>query len=103
MNVPTTQCVRAAELRKVGSDNIEAWLLRPNCKYIGRGGRVFITVNGASKVYHYPGSIWANPYVISKNGQSMIVLRNGVENIRASKYSLADSLIRYEAHIRSTL
>lgn len=100
---PTTQCIKAEELRKKGFDNFPAWLGHPNSLYVGRIGRIFVNRPEGNIVFHYKGSIWANPFVLSKNGITTVVLKHNRENLRASKYSLQDSLARYEAHIRTTL
>ncbi len=100
---PTTQCIKALSLRKKGFDNFSAWMRHPNSLYVGRVGRIFITQNGNAVMYRYDASPWANPFVLSKDGLTTVVLKGGREDLRASKYSRKDSLERYEAYIRATL
>ena len=67
-----TQCVKVAELRKAGYLNLEDWMKNENNVYVGRNGRVWITEkkeNGENekRIFHYPGSTFANPYKVTKD------------------------------------
>ena len=99
---PTTQCIKVASLRDKGFANLQNWMQSPNALYVGRAGRVFITQEG-NYVYHYKRSDWANPFVLSKDGKTTIVMIGDREDTKKSRYSLKDSLTRYEAYVRANL
>lgn len=82
MQVPETECVKVASLRKrYGEDiNLEEWLSDENNLYVGRRGRIFIDGN----IFHYPQSDWANPYKVSPT------------------CTLGESLRLYEEHIKNS-
>lgn len=74
MDVKRTQCVKVGSLRKEypGEDiDLEKWMAKPNCLYVGRKGRIFIKQDdGSNKVFVYEGSDWGNPYKVgTKKGQ----------------------------------
>ena len=83
----TTQCLKVASLRKETGDlhiNLEKWMSNPKNVYVGRPGRVFIGTGEDKKVFHYPGSKFANPFKLSDG------------------YSLEESLMLYEEHLKET-
>lgn len=62
--IPTLVNVRAAELRKLGYDNIQAWLdASPHHLYIGRHMRINI---GQGQWCYLPNSKWHNPFTCVK-------------------------------------
>src|SRR3990172_454060 len=67
MLVTKTQCLKIAELRKIGIPNLEEWMKDDNNIYVGRAGRIFITdMNGTKRIFHYPSSKWYNPFKLSE-------------------------------------
>ena len=103
--IPTTQCLKVAELRKrYGNDiNLRIWMENPANMYVGRKGRIFITVGGESEIFHYPGSVWANPYKLDQTGVPEIVMNGEIEDIKKSRYTTRESLLRYEEYVRRNL
>jgi hypothetical protein len=86
--IPLSQCVKVGELRKAyPAENIdlEKWMAKDNCLYVGRRGRVFIKQDdGSNKVFSYSDSDWRNPFKVgTKKGQ----------------HSLEQSLELYKKHI----
>jgi hypothetical protein len=83
-----TQCVKVSALRKRYPDediDLEKWMSKPNCLYVGRRGRIFIKQeDGSNKIFHYPGSDWANPYKVGN---------------KKGEYTLKESLQLYEKHV----
>jgi hypothetical protein len=74
MDVKRTQCVKVDALRKEypGEDiDLEKWMAKLDCLYVGRRGRVSIKYNdGSTKVFVYGDSDWRNPFKVgTKNGQ----------------------------------
>jgi hypothetical protein len=69
--IPRTECVKISELRKIyGSDiDLEKWIQMSNNLYVGRRGRLYITnkITNKKKIFHYPQSKWANPYILNDN------------------------------------
>lgn len=62
----TTQCIKVASLRKETGDpdmTLEKWLDDPRNVYVGRPGRIFIGSGDDKRIFHYPGSKYANIYV----------------------------------------
>lgn len=57
-------CVKVKNLRKLGYSSFREWREEKNNLYVGRRGRIFID----KKIYHYPGSKWANPYKVKEYG-----------------------------------
>lgn len=63
----TSVSVKVASLRKAGYEDFEKWLEDPENVYVGRRGRIFIHgSNGSKRIFHFPGSKWQNPIVVSK-------------------------------------
>lgn len=86
-NVPTTQCLKVASLRKVYKDeniDLEKWMAMPNNLYTGRRGRIFIGSGDEKRIFHYGDSKWGNPY-------------------KLTEYSLEESLKLYEMYVREKL
>lgn len=79
----TTQCVKVDALRKkYGKDiTLEKWMKDPKNMYVGRRGRIFIKEKDGSRIFHYRGSKWANPYKVG------------------SEYSLEKSIELYTTYI----
>ena len=67
-------CVKVAELRKFGYNNLEDWLKDPTHVYIGRGLSVY--VKGADK------SKWANPFSAKKwgRGTCLVMYKEYIKN-----------------------
>lgn len=59
---PKRQCVRVAELRKKGYTDLRHWMSDPTHALVTRHGRIFI----GGKIFHYPGSLWGNPFKVKK-------------------------------------
>tara|TARA_B100000902_G_scaffold397342_1_gene460807 strand:- start:1086 stop:1478 length:393 start_codon:yes stop_codon:yes gene_type:complete len=70
----TATCIKVANLRKQGYDNLREWLKNSNNVYVGRHGRIFID----KIIFHYPASKWQNPYKLKeytlKDSLSLYVL-----------------------------
>lgn len=84
----TTQCIKVAALRKKSGDddmNLEKWMSNPNNVYVGRRGRIFIGSGNDKKIFNYPGSKFANPYKVGKEG-----------------YTLDESLELYEEYLKNS-
>ncbi len=80
----TTQCVKIAALRRDYENKdmtLEIWMADPQNVYVGRPGRVFIGTGDNKKIFHYPGSKFANPFSLKKG------------------YDLATSLEKYREHL----
>ena len=79
-DIPKTECIAVAELRKIYGKEIdlEKWMEMEKNLYTGRKGRIFIN----KEIFHYLGSKWANPY-------------------KVPEYKLEDSLRLYEEYVRS--
>lgn len=84
MSVTTSVCVKVANLRKLGYSSLEDWMRQPRHLYVGRNGRVFITENGARRVFCYGRSKWANPYVVGEGPR---------------KYTREQSVTLYHVHL----
>lgn len=54
-------------------NNLKEWCEDPNNIYIGRGGIVFVEIDG-QKVRYLPQSIWHNPYKIKEYGDQTLQL-----------------------------
>lgn len=97
IEIPTTICLKIANLRKVYKDediNLEKWMQDDNNLYIGRRGRIFIKQkDGSSKIFHYPGSKWGNPYVVDDGKK-----KEGKRNNKI-KYDMETSLKLYTERI----
>lgn len=72
---PTVQCVRIAELRKIGYDSLEDW--ENNKKHIYTGG-VTRFVKGSCK------SKWASPFRVHEDNTIDQVLKDYRKHIRTS-------------------
>lgn len=66
----TRVCIKVANLRKLGYESLREWLDDPDNIYVGRGGRIFID----KKIFHYPGSKWANPYKLTDFSREQCIL-----------------------------
>lgn len=76
----TVVCVRAANLRKMGYDNLHQWKNdNPNHVYVGR------TLKLANQRV-VPGSQWGNPYKVSKNLTSDEVLAKYESYVRRTDF-----------------
>jgi hypothetical protein len=64
-------CVKVADIRKKGYQNLQEWINNANNVYIARGGIVFID----KKRFPPTNSIWANPYKIDKNNDRDTVIQ----------------------------
>ena len=84
-------CVKVDNLRKIGYESLEDWLEDTNNLYTGRHGRIFITTNGEKKIFHYSGSIFANPYKVDKKG------KNG--EIKKLDGNVTECVEKYEKYI----
>lgn len=88
LEIPSTQCVKVEELRKAYPNeniNLEKWMAKKNCIYVGRRGRVFIQQDdGGKKVFTYSDSDWRNPYKVGKE---------------KGQYSLEEALSLYKKHV----
>ena len=90
--MPTTQCVAVAALRKTYPNqdiDLEKWTNMPDTLLVTRRGRVFIHYTDEQgekqkKVFTYPDSKWRNPYVIGDG---------------PGKCSLEECLRKYRQHI----
>jgi hypothetical protein len=84
--IPKTECIKVSSLRKTYKEdiNLEKWMAMSNNLYTGRRGRIFIGGGDNKRIFHYPDSLWKNPYKIPE-------------------YSLETSLKLYEAHVRENL
>jgi hypothetical protein len=59
-------CIKVSNLRKLGYKDLETWMKDPSNIYVGRHGRIFITDSDkTTRIFHYPSSIWGNPYKIT--------------------------------------
>ena len=79
-------------LRQRGYDNLEEWLAQPGHIMVTRAGRIFVTDKsqaigsaGRKRIFHYPKSLWANPYKVTKS------------------CPLEQSLQLYQAHLKKLL
>jgi hypothetical protein len=63
MALPVPRCVKVSCLRPQ-YDNLREWLETSGNVLVTRRGRIFI--NG--QIFHYPESIWANPYTVKEYG-----------------------------------
>jgi hypothetical protein len=76
--------VKIAALRRDYKDKditLEIWMDDPDNVYVGRPGRVFIGSGDDKKIFHYPGSKFANPFSLKKG------------------YNLVTSLEKYRKHL----
>jgi hypothetical protein len=92
----TTQCLKVDSLRKESGDpdmNLEKWMKNPKNVYVGRPGRVFIGTGDSKRVYHYPGSKFANPFKVGAEYQ----LDTGLEIM-----TLSVSLDLYEVYLKTS-
>ena len=62
--------VKINNLRSLGYTSLKDWLLDDNNIYTGRKGRLWITdpITKEKEIYIYKGSIYANPYIVGKDG-----------------------------------
>ena len=60
--------VKVSHIRPSYSD-LHDWMKNPENEYIGRGGVVFITLNGEKKRFPQKSSPWANPFTVKKEGR----------------------------------
>jgi len=83
-----TQCVKVGFLRKVYKNediDLEKWINKKDCLYVGRRGRIFIKQkDGTNKIFHYKESKWANPFKVGEG---------------EGKYSLDESIEFYRNHV----
>lgn len=83
-------CVKVKDIRPK-YDNLKEWCTDDNNVYIGRGGIVFIN----KERYPKKGSIWANPYKISKTcdrDQCIELYEKYIDKIE--KENLRDELLK---------
>lgn len=87
----TTQCIKIASLREESEDplmTLEKWMNDPKNVYVGRRGRIFIGKGESKRIFHYPDSKFANPFVVgTKEGQ----------------YAVEDSLEMFEKYFYKSL
>lgn len=67
MAMPQGVCVKAKSLRPMYA-NLEEWLENGENELVTRGGRIFIGSGDDKRVFHYPGSDWANPFSVRDYG-----------------------------------
>ena len=62
--------VKVSHIRPSYTD-LHDWMKNPENEYIGRGGVVFITLNGDKTKKRFPpkSSPWANPFTVKKEGR----------------------------------
>ena len=78
--------IKKSELNKIGYLDLEHWLKDSNHVYIGRDMSFY--VKGAK------GSIWKNPYKVSKSSKT-------TKSKNKKTYSLDESLELYKSHIEN--
>lgn len=80
---PTRTSVKIDYLRQNSYTNIKHWLSNPLNEYVGRKGRLFITLpNGEKEVFFYPASIWGNPFKVADSN-----IQDCLEKYRQHLYS----------------
>lgn len=66
--LPKRQCIKVSELRKAGYQHLKDWNSVDSNIQVTRNGRIFIThAKNQREIYHYPNSLWANPFKVMKN------------------------------------
>jgi len=68
IHFPRFQCLKVKYLRKAGYTDLRQWLATDGNVACVRSGRIFIKSEGDTRpmIFHYPSSIWYNPYHIEK-------------------------------------
>jgi hypothetical protein len=57
--------MKVGYLRTIGYKSLAHWMNDPNNMYLGRSGRLWITLEGTKNIFYYPGSIFGNIFKLS--------------------------------------
>lgn len=75
------QCIKVSELRKNGYTDFESWLEKDCNIYVGRLGRIWIHEKTGTRMFHYLGSKWANPFKVNKECSLELSLEKYIDYI----------------------
>lgn len=89
MSDTTRTCLKVKNLRKKYNDenmSLKIWLEMENNVYTGRRGRIFID----KETFHYPGSIWGNPFKKGNIDEILKLYREYIEKNIKEKPDIYD-------------